>query len=574
MSSLDAGRAPAGLAAPHHWRGLAACAAVALVCAPFTVAAIVGFPLWDDASIWLLIDEQGIDALAESQPDRPVMAALWHMLAPSREIFWTAAFVAQAAAWPLLAYLAGQLWTALFPARRRYAAAVGCLAVAPALVRVQPVTVNVALASLLTVVVAYAALVAVLRVVLRPGRSPALTLALAVPLLGFATLVQEYAAAATAAMGIVLGWFALGGRGPAIARRARQALVVLVPTVGLSYAAYVALSDERFRRDLHPEHVVSLGLEHAVKLPVIVVGLLPHAAGGALRQLAEVGWHSRLSLVATAYGALVGALLVVATGGVRRRPRALCSRELQRGAVLVLALTTVLVSALAMGRVPWDPDDGMTTRYAIPALPIAAALSLFAALAFVQPRLVVAVVGLVGLAIGRAAFLDAGAAVEEARLMRALGEAVHPHVDAGPGYTVAAVRLPERGLGPARQWELTARLAADWPRQTRARFWAYRFGDEPSLGYREEARRVFGERGECAPPSTIDVEIRLVTRRGPVDRLLYVEPRHDGGVTVEDYCVGPSTSSSAPRPAGARDVAGRTASHATTSTTSSSASSR
>ena len=138
-----------------------------------------------------------------------------------------------------------------------------------------------------------------------------------------------------------------------------------------------------------------------------------------------------------------------------------------------------------------------------------------------------------GFAAGNATLTDVWSAVRERTAMTLVGNALHAHLSSPDGYTVAVIAAPDRTLGPQQSWELTARLAATWPSEARDKFWAYR---------EDRAARIFGTRGDCRRPPEIDVTIRmgptfhrLVTRKGRLDRLLWVGRRPDGTPAIEPY---------------------------------------
>lgn len=552
-------------------------AAVLMVAAPLTSGALAAFPLWDDASIWLLIDERGVGALGATQPDRPVMAMLWSVLAPSAPFFWTAAFLAQAVLWPVLGVLAARLWTMLFPGLSRYAPVVACLSVAPVLSKVQMITANVALASLLSVALAYAAMLLLMGFVKRRGGAIAV-MAIALPALAAGTVLQEYAVAVTAAMLVVLIPWMLRRHAPAVATRARVAALAASAAVVVGYAAYLGLADRGFRPEVHPLHALRLGESHVTRLPFWFADSAWRAVVGTLGEaIGAIDWSSRSGLPAVAYGVLVAAVLVYATwtgtrvlphrrvrhfepgvpgmafdwsgapGTADAAPDVMGDRTYGRAAVvLLLALIAGVAPAILMGRLPWDPADGMSTRFGLPVVPVAAMLIVLAAVSLVRPRLVVVPIALLGFVAGHASLAQAWFAREESRQVAALSRALAPHVSSGGGHTVAVVALPERALGPRRPWELAARLAAPWPPELRRKFWAYRYGNGVGLGYREQGQQIFGERSGCRRTEMLDVDIRMVARKGPIDRVLWVAPGSDGSVTVEPYCL-----ASAPAPAGA-----------------------
>ena len=146
--------------------------------------------------------------------------------------------------------------------------------------------------------------------------------------------------------------------------------------------------------------------------------------------------------------------------------------------VLPLAVACVagLLPAIAMGRIPWNPVDGMSSRFELPLLPLTVALIVLISLSLVRRRFWVVPILLFGFVAGHATFTEVRSAVRERREMSAIGAALQPYVSSTDGYTVAAVVLPERSLGPRRPYELAARLTATWPPELRNRFWAFRFG--------------------------------------------------------------------------------------------------
>ena len=119
-----------------------------------------------------------------------------------------------------------------------------------------------------------------------------------------------------------------------------------------------------------------------------------------------------------------------------------------------------------------------------------------------------------------------------------MGVALQPYVASKDGYTVAAVVLPERSLGPRRDYEVAARLAATWPPELRRRFWAFRFGGiRPFYRPEFEAEQFFGSRGACKPLQEFKLRVRHVTREGPLDQLIWVSRKSGGSISVEPYCI-------------------------------------
>jgi hypothetical protein len=514
--------------------------ALLLICAPFTIAAVGAFPIWDDASLWLLIQERGLGALVAGHSDRPVMGHLWSLLAISENTFWVAALVAQALLWPGLGLLSALVWRHYFPSLRRFAWLVGCVAVAPFATKVQMVTVNIALASFLSVALAYTALVLFLRLIAGDDRWSLARFVAGLSLLALAILIQEYALSVVIVMVVLFGATALLSGDGGTQRRAFRVIGASIMTAGVAYLIYFLIADQAARTDVHPSYATKLlAGDYFLTLPFRLISVLWWGTGdGVANSLSDISFVSKPAIFAAAYGLIVALLLVYGcythAPAAKESPR---PKDVMTALLFGLALIAGVTPMVLMGRIPWDPNDGMSSRFGLPVLPLAAALIVFAMVALVRARLWAVPVLVLGFAAGHATFSEAWSAVRERRMMAAVGEALKPYMSSGSGYTVAVIPLPERSLGPRRQWELTARVAASWPAELRQRFWAYRFGGGLPLYSDEEAGRVFGPRGNCRRPGEIDREVRLVVRRGHLERLLWVEPHSDGSISVEPYCI-------------------------------------
>lgn len=508
--------------------------ALLLLCGCYTAGAIGAFPLWDDAWIWLLLKEKGPAAIEASFSDRPVNAWLWSTLAVSENQFWRVSFLSQALLWPLLGLLSALLWNRLFPDLKRYAGLVAVVAVAPFVTKVQMVTANIALASLLPVVLAYGALLLFWRYAELEERGAVIALALGATLLAVGVLIQEYALPVVIAGSVLL--LDLGRRSsePAARRRVLVALGLLLLTAALAYTSYLLLANPGSRSDVRPEHALGLGRPLIWYPMTLVAAVWRGLVGGFASQLADLPTTIVAFPLAGVFGLLLAGLLLMGSLS-RSHPRALAGRS--SWLALLVALVAGLAPVVIMGRVPWDPAEGLTSRYGISVLPILAALTVRTALALTNPRLRAVPVILLGFVAGVTAMAEVGAAVEERKLVGELGAALQPRVAKSSAFTIAVVPLPERPMGPRRQWELVARLAADWPPGQRERLWAYRYGGGPALYYKEEATRVLGPRDRCRPPQRIGKRVRLVERQGPVAQVLWLAPGRRKPVVIEPYCL-------------------------------------
>lgn len=532
--------------------------AVGLIMAPLVLGAILAFPIWDDGWLWLVLKEQGPEAILVGLPDRPVMASLWVLLATvSEETLWATTLVAQAVLLCLLAFISARLWVHLFPDLAGYAWVVAALSVSTVLSKVQMVLAHTGLGSLPPVVLAYLALLLVLRYVTRPGTGilDRSALPLSAVALAAGVLVQEYAvpvALVTIALLIPHLW---DPSDAAVRRRALKGIATVAVTAVVAYSAYRVLADTSVQSGVGVEPTLILNPRRLVLIPFILVmavwrGVAVNVAMAVESATAKLSvvWPDAArpdvaTVVAVLYGALVAALLVY--GGrtadrgavIEVKPRETTDR---RQLVTVLAALIVgLFPVVAMRRVPWDPADAMTTRFGLPVLPILAVLIVRLALGVVSRRWWAIPVILLGFTVGSVTVADVWGAIRERQTVTTMGTALEPRVAATEGLTVAVVSLPERPLGPRRQLELTARLTANWPAQLRERFWAYRVGGGPPLFYPEEATLLFGRRATCRAPRTVNPASRPgpAKRRGDVSQFLFVAPGVDGAVVIEPYCL-------------------------------------
>ncbi|MEZ5330596.1 MAG: hypothetical protein R2991_00785 [Thermoanaerobaculia bacterium] len=513
---------------------LAPVSALLLLVATLVAGARAVFPLWDDAWLWLLLDEHGPGSVAASFPDRPVNGALWALLARAPGGFWPAAFLLQGVLWLLLGLCAARLWVTLFPRSRRLSWLVACLTVAPVRAPIQLVTANVGLASLPAVVGGWVGVLVLAAFVRHGGRGRAVRAAAGLALLAVAVLFQEYAVAVALAGGVLLASHLGPGTGKAVRHRAAVGLGLLAATTVGSYSWLLRLAEFGLRRDTDPEVALRTG-RALLSLPVETLGAL----GRGLVAVSWVGRHltTAAAMAAAAAGGLLLALLLLA-GAWRQTADGEETGALRAsGELLLLLLATLagLAPFLAMGRAPWDPGDGLTARFALPILPVLTALLVRGSERLLPRRAWPVLVVLGSLLVGAGTVGEIAAAVAERRQLAAAGAALEPKVRDEPDLTVAVVEEEERALGPRRQWELVVRLAESWPRPLRRRLWAYRMGGGPPLYYREEATRVLGPRERCRPPRRLRTGVRLVRREGRVGQLLWLSPEA-GGVSTEPYC--------------------------------------
>jgi hypothetical protein len=509
---------------------------------PLTIGANWAFPISDDAWFWLLLNEHGTGAITTTWVDRPVMAAVWSLLATTESTFWRASLVAQALLWPTLGIISAILWIILFPHLRQYAMVVGCITVAPIVSRVQMVTATIALQHLLSIVPSYGAFLLLLRFVLADGRFRRAALGLSLPMLGFGILVMEYALPVVIVMVTFFWWYARRAPDPATRARARRAILFSTLTAGVAYAIFFVMADFTVRQEVvSPLDVFTLGKAHLVRFPFkLVEGIWQSIGGGFVNALGDVTLTSKLGVMAAAYGALVAGLLFYGCRNPQPVATSPAANTISRRDILPPAAAFVagLLPTVAMGRIPWNPVDGIASRFELPLLPITVALIVLISLSLVRRRFWAVPILLFGFVAGHATFTEVQSAIRERQQMSAMGAALQPYVSSKDGLTVAAVVLPERSLGPWRPYEVVARLAATWPAELRRRFWAFRFGGiRPFYRPEFEAEQLFGSRGDCRTRRSFKWGIRHVGVEGPLDQLIWVSRKSDRSISVEPYCI-------------------------------------
>ena len=519
---------------PPFWNA-ASMLALLMVLAPLTIGAIGSLPMWDDAWNWLYFKEKGTDFLT-GLPDRPVMGYVWTVLSLSEQAFWRFNFVAHAVLWGGFATAAALLWKHLFPHLAHYGWVVACVTIAPFGFHVQTMLVSIVLGCLLSIVLAYAAFLLVLRFVKAGDAVGWGALVVSQLLLGAATLFMEYAFSVVAVMTVLLLLPVVISSDAGERSRTYRAVLLSIVVAAVAYGVYYILAEWRSNTGImytHPPIAKELGIMFVVKMAqAIWQGMV----GNLALSLGEIRLTTKSGLLAVAYGVVVGGLLVVGS-------RAHRDRKIDHGPMvgpiflLGIALFAGLLPVIYSGRFPWNPDDGTTSRFGMAVLPIIAILLVLIVLSLVRQRFWAIPVLLFGFAAGETAFIEGWHFIQERQEMALMGVAVRPHLSDQGGITVAVIATSARKFGPPRQWELTARLSADWPPSQREKFWAFRYGGNPPLFYTEEASLLFGTRAECRIPKEANFGVRLIERKGPLDRFLWVERRPDGTIAVEPFCL-------------------------------------
>ena len=246
---------------------------------------------------------------------------------------------------------------------------VGCVTVAPIVSKVQMVTATIALQHLLSVVPSYGAFLLLLHFVLANGRFGWAALGLSLPMLGFGVLVTEYALPVVIVMVVIFWSYARRASDAATKARAWRAITLSIVTAGAAYAIFFVTADFSVRQgEVSPLYAFTLGTAHFVRFPFKVVeGLWRSLAGGFVQALGSnadlTSGRSGCRLRRACRGLAVLWLPASSACGYLSAKNTISSRD-----VLPLAVACVagLLPAIAMGRIPWNPVDGMSSRFELP----------------------------------------------------------------------------------------------------------------------------------------------------------------------------------------------------------------
>ncbi len=486
-----------------------------------TLGAVASFPELDDTYLFLMLRESGPAAIVPAHPDRPLAAHLWQLGARALGSgFWPAAFALHAALWFLLGLCAARLMTRLFPERRRYAAVAGSLAVAPLVVQTQLSTVTISLLGLVSVLLGYLAIELGGRYV---SRAQGTALVAGCAAIAGGALFSEYAVPVALAGAILLGAGVASAEGRSRWRRAAAALTATALGAFLLYHV-AGDSSARHRVDplrplLYPERLIDAPLDLATRAWQVVAGAYGTGAGNL-----RVSWDTKSSLVALAGGCALAAGLA----WIVRPPRSGADAALEpppRSTVIgILALAAGLAPVALMQA--YEPT-AFASRFHLPVVPVAAALTVSLALAMARPRFRIAAVVLLGLVAGAASVRHAWTGWKRQQTMAAIGAAVRPLIRGADGLTLVVL-----SGDPACPFDYacTGEATADWTAEEGRAVW---FATPRELPF------DLAHPAACAGRLALDQGLRSVTRRGRIGQLLWVDVRADA-FRLWPYCDSPA----------------------------------
>ena len=500
-------------------------AALLLICLTLSVGAFLCFPLYDDGWMALVLRESGPRWLAQHMGDRPFVGFLLERVAsfgPANRLVFV---ILNAVLWLVFAIESLILFRELFPEFKDYSMVAACLTLAPIVLQTQLSTAVVVIPANLATILGYASIL----VLLWHGRAykagRPLLVAAAATLAALAVALSEYGVATNLVGSAILIGVALASSGRETRRRLLLSAVWLFALTVAAYLIFTKLADFSARPDISPAQMVHRGAAKWLEVPFDVLAGAWHALIGAYATAfgtITFAWDSKSTLVGSLCGLLVAILLGLA---IQRRRAGISSAEsvrrlAVRAAFLLPSVLVGLVPFRVMGRPTTLLEFG--SRFRIPIMPVAGAITLVLILGLVRPALRWIPVAMFGLLIGYASWTFTYNAIEQSRSIAALETALKPYVARAGGFTVAIVPFNRF------ESELTANISSTWPVDLEKRLWVV--GVEP-------ARTQFGNRNTCRPKMALDTHVRGLARAGKLDQLLWVEAPPGRPVSIEPYCL-------------------------------------
>jgi hypothetical protein len=504
-----------------------------LCCAPLLcvlfVAIWLSFPIYDDGYYLLLAREALPATLAEAHPDRPLMGWFYAALAAAVRDSAAALAAISTLFWAVLGLQTAMLWRRLHPHARQWSPLAACLVVAPLAVETQLGSVMLLGPALLPVTFALGALLAA-DSHLRGHGGRLWRWAAACGALALALLLSEYP------------WALLLGVAPLAWRRRSCWRPERIPTAAAAMAAtgvaagglfFATRSVDGIRVDMNAAFAWRSLFERGGDLPWnLLRGFYRSAAGAYFEALGAVRptWlHSRWSMVAVTFGILFAAWVVWVcrprTSGSPKPVTGVGPAALAAAAGLALALAPVVVMARQTA------GTGFTTRFLIPALPVAVVFTLTFCSLILNPRYWTVAAALLGLAAGHSLVLDAKDAVKYARAADQLGRRLVAMAakDRQSGLILGAVRFDHsHRWAPGSPYMVTAQVARSLATRQARRLLLYNAAVPlPPLPPRSDCGRIEG---------LVPWEQRRIRREGPVDQFLWIEETPTGELHWSPYC--------------------------------------
>jgi len=353
---------------------------LATVVIALTLASVWVYPIWDDARVLSLITRNGSQVILFNFGWR-ILVAFFLTFLSEHQLFQPVGIIFHFIGWLGMGLVTMRFWRLMFPEHARLALLPSLLSVAPILCKVQFVLVTVVFMDLIPSVLAFMAILMLLREYTSRRRWIINEVA-ALLLIVFSILISEYAVAAAGA-GFVLA-MAKALREKTQLRRERiiAALLVAVFSLG-SYAVYSLMATPT----ANPEFRARFALEmFPRKIPVIPFRLFSAlwrgAIGGVLESLGSINVNTKIALTSFVCGAIFSAVVTLVVYKNTDGAPAL-SRNWFTVLTLVVATLVGLLPVFLMDRTleaKWD------SRFWLPVLPVLSSLTVFLLLKLVNKR--------------------------------------------------------------------------------------------------------------------------------------------------------------------------------------------
>ena len=234
----------------------------------------------------------------------------------------------------------------------------------------------------------------------------------------------------------------------------------LFALTGVAYLLFTKTADFSVRPDVAPAHMLRRGAAKWMEIPLDVVAGVWHALIGAYATAIgniTLAWDTKSTIVGILFGSLTAVLLCLAVQNCRADDPAHGQSEQlpRRLAVLIPAIIVGLLPFSLMGRTTTLLEFG--SRFRIPIMPLAAAMTVCSILCLVRPSLRWIPIAMFGLTIGYSSWIFTYTAIEQARAIASIQGVLKPYVSQTDGYTVAVVPFKRF------ETEMTANVTATWP---------------------------------------------------------------------------------------------------------------
>jgi hypothetical protein len=499
--------------------------ALFLICVTLAVGTFLGFPVYDDGWMALVLRELGPHALAQHMGDRPVYGFLLERIASFGAANKIIFVVVNAILWLVFAIESGKLFQTVFPEFKKYASVVACLTLAPIVVQTQLCTALVTVPANLATILGYAAVLVLLRDSQEDKGTRPSVLVVATLLAALGVAISEYGVAAALVGCVILVGMAFASRNRLVQRRLVCRAAWLLSLTGAAYVLFAKTADFSVRPDVAPAQVLRRQAAKWIEIPFNVIAGAWHALIGAYATAfgnVALAWDSKSTLIGVAFGCIMAVLLCLGTQStpVESLTEGRMDRFPTRLAFLIIAILIGLLPFRVMGRATTLLEFG--SRFRIPIMPIAAAATVGFAIYLVRELYRWLPVAMFGFIVGYTSWIFTYTSIERTRAIVALQAGLKPYVAQTEGYTVAVVPFKRF------ETELTANIAATWPTELEKRLWVV--PDDSALLH-------FGSRRACHLDSALDIHVRGLTRTGKLEQLVWVEAPSDRTVLIEPYCI-------------------------------------